>query len=690
MNKKLQCLAVVCLAWLINFSVAVPMAATEKDTLRVLAIGNSFSQDAVEQNLHELGKSVGYTIIIGNMYIGGCPLDRHVRNARNDAPTYVYCKINAEGEKTKTDSVSLARALADEPWDYVSMQQASPLSGIYESYAASLPELKDYVVQRIPKDAVLMLHQTWTYAAHSTHSGFKNYDSDQLRMYSCIVDAVKRASELTGIRKIIPTGTAIQNARTSYIGDHMDRDGYHLDLKIGRYTAACTWLEALTGQNVIGTPYAPKGMNYDDREVAQTAAHAAILRPDGVTDLVDLKQPAQRANYDEARVPVYTLPDALTLQNGEKVSTAELWMQKRRPELLSLFTDEMFGKAPEHPRTMHFKLLSEDKSALGGLATRKEINVYLTKDEQKYFTILMYIPNRRTGAVPLFFGLNFKGNHTISTDPGISYPTPEKQQEFRWHRLPPRGVAAARWPVEMLMEHGYALATIYRGDIDPDFDDGFRNGVHPLSYKNGQRRPADDEWGTIAAWAWAMSCAMDYFQTDTDVDASKVAVFGHSRHGKAALWAGAVDQRFAMVISNCSGCGGAALSRRAFGETVRAVNRQFTHWFCRNFWKYNDKEDLLPFDQHELIALMAPRPVYIASATEDRWADPKGEFLSGVYATPVYHLFGKQGLEINQMPPADTPWQDGYIAYHIRTGVHNITVYDWEQYIKFADKHFKE
>ena len=392
MNRtKLQRLAVVCLAWLINFSVVLPMAATEKDTLRVLAIGNSFSQDAVEQNLHELGKSVGYTIIIGNMYIGGCSLERHVRNARNDAPAYVYCKINAEGEKTKTDSVSLARALVDEPWDYVSMQQASPLSGIYESYTAFLPELKDYVAQRTPEGAVLMLHQTWAYAAHSTHSGFKNYDSDQQQMYSSIVSAVKRAAQLVGISKIIPTGTAIQNARTSYIGDHMDRDGYHLDLQIGRYTAACTWLEALTGQNVIGMPYAPKGVNYDDREVAQTAAHAAILCSDDVTDLADLKQPARRANYDETLVPVYTLPDVLKLKNGEKVTTARQWMQKRRPELLELFAQEMFGKAPAHPRDMHFRLLSEDWSALGGLATRKEVNVYPTEDEKKYFTLFSCI-----------------------------------------------------------------------------------------------------------------------------------------------------------------------------------------------------------------------------------------------------------------------------------------------------------
>ena len=677
------------LALLLSSSGGLQAKATDTDTLRVLAIGNSFSQDAVEQYLHELGKSEGYIMIIGNMYIGGCSLERHVKNIRNNTPAYAYRKVDKNGERVEIRETTIEKALADEPWDYVSLQQASPVSGIYETYKASLPELVNYVKPRVGKKTVLMMHQTWAYASNSTHSGFKNYNSSQMKMYTDIVDAVKEAAGLVGIKKIIPSGTAIQNARTTFIGDHMNRDGYHLDLKIGRYTAACTWFEALTGQNVIGAPYSPKGMNYDEKEVAQKAAHAAILCPDKVTHLFDLKQPAAKANYNEANVPEYTLPDALTLKNGKPVTTAEQWMKKRRPELLRLFETEMFGRAPKHPKDMHFEVLTEDNHALGGLATRKEVNVYLTKDNKKYFTILMYIPNQRAGTVPLFFGLNFKGNHTISTDPGISYPTPEKQKEFRWKKLPERGVASARWPIETIMKNGYALATIYRGDIDPDFDDAFKNGVHPLFYKKGQRRPADNEWGTIAAWAWAMSCAMDYFETGKEIDASKVAVFGHSRHGKAALWAGATDQRFSLIISNCSGCGGAALSRRAFGETVRAVNRQFTHWFCRNFWKYNDKEENLPFDQHELIALQAPRPVYIASATEDRWADPKGEFLSGVYATPVYELFGKKGLESAEMPATDTPVRDGSIAYHIRTGIHNITVYDWEQYIKFADKWFK-
>lgn len=221
---------------------------------------------------------------------------------------------------------------------------------------------------------------------------------------------------------------------------------------------------------------------------------------------------ASKANYEEENIPNYALPNPLIMKNGTTINTLKQWNQKRRPELLRLFETEMFGKAPKHPKDMHFKILTEDKNALGGIATRKEVSVYLTKSDKHYFTVLIYIPNKRSGAVPLFFGLNFKGNHTISLYPGISYPTPEKQKEFLWKRLPPRGIAAARWPIEMLMENGYALATIYRGDIDPDFDDAFKNGVHPLFYKKGQHHPANDEWGTIAAWAWANELCDELFR----------------------------------------------------------------------------------------------------------------------------------------------------------------------------------
>lgn len=257
----------------------------QQKTVRILAIGNSFSQDAVEQYLHELAEAEGISTIIGNMFIGGCSLERHVKNARDNAPAYAYRKIGTDGKKREKGKMSLEAVLADEDWDYVSLQQASPFSGMYETYEASLPELIEYVKARLPKKTKLMLHQTWAYASTSRHSGFKNYNCNQLTMYQAIADAVKKAAKANKIKIVIPSGTAIQNARTSFIGDHLNRDGYHLDVKIGRYTAACTWFERIFKHNVVGNPYAPEGLDEARKAVAQKAAHAAVKHPYKVTDL---------------------------------------------------------------------------------------------------------------------------------------------------------------------------------------------------------------------------------------------------------------------------------------------------------------------------------------------------------------------------------------------------------------------
>lgn len=389
------------------------------------------------------------------------------------------------------------------------------------------------------------------------------------------------------------------------------------------------------------------------------------------------------ANYDEMKVPVYDLPDPLLLHDGSAATNTAQWWNQRRPEILSLFEREVYGKTPKVDTYTDFVVLQHASPVFGGKAIRKEVMAYFTSNRQgPSITILLYLP-RSTKPVPVFAGLNFKGNHTVTDDPGVTLST-------SWNAANnPRGQDSLSWPVEHIIDRGFGVATVFYGDIDPDYDDGFLNGIHPLFYATGQSKPAPDEWGAIGAWAWGLSRVMDYLLTDKDVDASKVGVIGHSRLGKAAVWAGAQDQRFALVVSNNSGCGGVALSKRAFGETVAAINTRFPHWFCDNFNRYNNNENALPVDQHMLVALIAPRPVYIASAAEDLWADPYGEFLAALYADKVYKLLGTEGLPVTQQPPLNHPVA-ATIGYHIRTGKHAITRYDWDRYIDFAEMHFNQ
>lgn len=400
------------------------------------------------------------------------------------------------------------------------------------------------------------------------------------------------------------------------------------------------------------------------------------------------------ANYDESKVRKYLLPDPLVSTSGSPVRTAAAW-KSRRAELFALFEREMFGRMPGRaPRTV-FEPVSRSAGALGGTAIRKEIDVLFDgRKDGPRMRMLLYLPAKARGRVPVFAGLNFPGNHAVANDPGISLGTAWTREALGTHaagKYTPgpaaestRGAQAARWSIDLILARGYGVATAHYWDIDPDFDDGFSNGVHALFPKR-----AADEWATAAAWAWGMRRMMDYLETDPGVDAKRVALIGHSRLGKAALWAGAADERFSIVIANNSGEGGAALARRNFGETTWRINTAFPHWFVANYKKYNDKEETMPFDQHELLALIAPRPLYVASAEEDQWADPRGEFLSLKHADPVWKLLGKEGLGVEEMPRVNQP-VGKYNGYHVRTGKHDVTRYDWEQYIAFADRHWRK
>jgi hypothetical protein len=367
-----------------------------------------------------------------------------------------------------------------------------------------------------------------------------------------------------------------------------------------------------------------------------------------------LSQAPPDTNEDESKVPPYTLPDPLVLASGKKVADAKTWTSERRPELLRLFETHVYGRTPSGGPRPRFEVVKTDPSALGGKATRKDVAIVFGDGAARRTVLVVYVPNNARGPVPAFLGLNFQRNDEI------------------------------KWPLSTIVARGYAVASAFYQDLFPDRADGAADSVVTLF----PPREGPEAWGAIGVWAWTMSRALDYLETDRAVDAKRVAVIGHSRIGKAALWAGAQDPRFAIVISNESGCGGAALSKRIYGETVAAITKRFPHWFCANFARYAGHEADLPVDQHELLALIAPRPLYVASAVEDRWADPRGEFLGALRADPVYRLLGTKGLPAREMPGVDQPIH-GQIGYHVRSGGHDLADYDWRQYLAFADRHLR-
>lgn len=390
-------------------------------------------------------------------------------------------------------------------------------------------------------------------------------------------------------------------------------------------------------------------------------------------------------NFDEAKVASYTLPDPLLMADGTRVTSVEQWRTKRRPQLLHLFEQTIYGVSPPAPTNERFVVTDRDPHALGGLAVRKQVTILLDgKADGPQTSVLIYLPVKAKGPVPVFVGLNFHGNQAVNADPAIaiahSWVAAPGEGIVKHHAtVKSRGIEAGEWPIKQILAAGYGVATYFPGDLYPDGENMVDESIQPFYHTN----PSDPaHWGAIATWAWGLSRVYDYLATDRAVDATRVIVIGHSRYGKAALWAGASDPRFAMVVSNDSGNGGASLYRRNFGETIRVMN---DYWFDPRFKTYAYRENDLPIDANELIALIAPRPVYVASATEDLWSDPRGEFLAASAADPVYHLFGLKGLETRTMPPPDHPI--GFrIGYHIRTGKHEITPEDWGFYIAFADR----
>jgi hypothetical protein len=379
-----------------------------------------------------------------------------------------------------------------------------------------------------------------------------------------------------------------------------------------------------------------------------------------------------------------SLPDPLEMLDGRKVATAEQWRSERRPELKALFEHYMYGTAPAAPPSVKADVLFTDPKAFGGKATLREIKLSWGVPTSIY--LLLATPNK--GPSPCVFGLNFNGNHAVLPEPKIRLPDTWMRNKGNKALEEDRGKDVATWSVEASIDRGYAIGTFYNGDIDPDRHD-WTDGIHPHYYKPGQTQPGPHEWATIMAWAWGLQRVVDYLVTDPAVDARRLAVFGHSRNGKTALVAAAFDDRIALSIPHQAGCGGTAPSRSTVGESVAKINTAFPHWFNDTFVAFNDKTDRLPFDQHCLVAICAPRPVLYSNAQEDQWANPNGQFEMLKAATPVYRLLGAEGLKADKPPAPGDPPTLSRLGYWLRPGKHSTTPEDWKVFLDFCDAQLK-
>lgn len=403
---------------------------------------------------------------------------------------------------------------------------------------------------------------------------------------------------------------------------------------------------------------------------------------------VSSAQTSSRINYDESRVPDYDLPEILVSNSGRKIRTVSDWENIRRPEILEFFYNQVYGITPSSEGiSTTWTVLSEDTDALDGKATFRQVLFTFSNGEKSIEAILLLIlPNAAEGKVPVIVSYNFNGNHSICDDPRIYYPP-----QFRMVKSPEdpaweRGNQSSRWSLDRIIGQGYALATMCYHDICPDNADLREYSIGSLFPGFHKRMQDHNEWGSIGMWAWGSGRIADYLETVDRIDSSRMAIMGHSRQGKAAIWAGVQDKRFKVVISNDSGCGGAALSKRVYGENLAWITSYLGHWFCPAFRQYAGNEAALPFDQHQLLATIAPRHLYVASAEDDRWCDPKGEYLAAYYAGEVYRLYGMTGLDSKEMPAVHTPLHYD-IAYHIREGKHDVTDYDWKCYLDYCDKY---
>ena len=390
-------------------------------------------------------------------------------------------------------------------------------------------------------------------------------------------------------------------------------------------------------------------------------------------------------NHDEGQAWYHVLPNPLVLENGKPVRDSKTWFEQRRPEIYRLFETEIYGKAPPRPADESFEVAESSDDALGGKAIRKQVEIHLNSQaDGPKIDMLMYLPAGASKPVPVFLCFTFFPLQTVMDDPAIRLQEGWRPDHTRG---PTTRSTSTSFQIDEVLAHGFGIAVLYYSQIDPDFAGGLTHGIRAMYLPAGHTAFAPDEWGSIAAWAWGASRAMDYLQTDPQVDGKRIAIMGHSRLGKTALWTGASDTRFAMVVACSSGRGGASLARRNYGESIGDLALHFPYQFCGNFQKYANHENDMPVDTHELLGLIAPRPLYLATASLDLHSDPRGEFEAAVAAGPIYRLLGGRPLEVNDPPLLDTAVMDD-IGYHCHTGKHEVTPFDWKMILKFADVKF--
>lgn len=392
---------------------------------------------------------------------------------------------------------------------------------------------------------------------------------------------------------------------------------------------------------------------------------------------VQSKELDSDVNYDESKVPSYDLPPLLISDEGNPITTPDEWRTIRRPQILSLFSNLVYGRVPVAATSVKTSvdILRTDGEFMGGKATKKEVQITFRNSKGKAeMLVLVFVPNNIDGPVPALMIHSFDNTRS----PGFR-DNPREPDKLR-----------NGWPLGEMIKRGFGLVVVYQQDLVAHNEVDFSHGIAPLFYKEGQSFPKAYEWGVLSIVAWGAMRAMDYLETDDDVDQTRVAIMGHSKMGKATLWTAAQDERFALAVSAQSGCAGAALWRRKSGETLEKMVTRFPYWLCRNAWKFTGQEDDLPVDQHMLLSLIAPRPVYVFSGEEDRWADPRGEYLSAYHASEVYRLLGKTGLSSVASPVLDESIIESDVGYHVRPGGHSVEPSDWKRIMDFMEYHLKK